>query len=414
MKKASKIAVIALLTHLLQACGGSNSPVSDVINPSSREINPLLRELSYQADLVNLNNEFSVEMGSDDISMLINLRVTDDAFISEIIGPSGKTLYAASLNGEDIKLNSDFYNEAMIMAGDKDLTGFLPPTPSMKLEAGTYRFKIVKTDGAKLTRARVFVKSRPANADIDLTDLKVDLNILITDADPKYRSQAFQDRLRGSYKTIINSVLSPYRITLDKVNVYLSTDAETSAFSVINVESFADESESCRAVVRHSASDMALNLLFITGFADSPTTAGVSPGAGVILDAVSHATCFAVARIPYSTFFAQNEDEMQATNILHEAMHFMSIPHTTETNGLVFDKIADTPECSAAIYDGRNNESFNEPGVKDGEVTDHECSFEGGANNVVFHGGHPDFLPYSITADQAWVLKRHPLTRLAD
>lgn len=182
-----------------------------------------------------------------------------------------------------------------------------------------------------------------------MTDLEVDLNILITDADPKYRSQAFQDRLRGSYKTIINSVLSPYRITLDKVNVYLSTDAETSAFSVINVESFADESESCLAVVRRSANDMALNLLFITGFADSPTTAGVSPGAGVILDAVSHATCFAVARVPYSTFFAENEDEMQATNILHEAMHFMSIPHTTETNGLIFDKIADTPECSAAI-----------------------------------------------------------------
>ena len=90
MKKTSRIAVIALLAHLLQACGGSSSPLSDVINPGSREINPLLRELSYQADLVNLNNEFSVEMGSDDISMLINLRVTDDAFISEIIDPSGK------------------------------------------------------------------------------------------------------------------------------------------------------------------------------------------------------------------------------------------------------------------------------------------------------------------------------------
>lgn len=411
MKKVCKVALIALAIHLLQSCGGSRSPVSDVTNPSSRQINPLLRELSYQVDLINISNEFSVEMGSNDISMLINLKVTDDVLITEIIDPSGRALYTASLSGEGVRANSDFYNEAM--AGGESITGFLPPTPSMKLEAGSYRFKIMKTEGAKLTQARVLVKSRPANGDIDLTDLEVDLNILITDKDPAYRSQAFQDRLRASYKTRINSMLSPHRITLDKVNVYLANDAETSAFSAINFDGFGDDSEACRVFGQRGASDMALNLLFIERFADSPSNAGASPVPGVILDAASNATCFAVARVPYS-ILPENEHAMQAANILHEAMHFMSAIHTTEENGAIFDKIADTLECSAAIYDGRNNESFNRPGIKDGIVTDHECSFEGGANNVLFYAGHPDFLPFSVTPDQAWVLKRHPLVRLAD
>jgi hypothetical protein len=54
------------------------------------------------------------------------------------------------------------------------------------------------------------------------------------------------------------------------------------------------------------------------------------------------------------------------------------------------------------------------PGELDGKVTDHECGFCGGANNVLFWAGHKDFLPFSMTADQAWVIKRHPLARLSD
>ena len=450
------ILVVTLAICLLQACDESSSSPTTHPIATVRKINPLLRELNYQADSINSSNEFSIVIGSNDVSMLIDFKVNDGdnsdsgddsddgddsdsgndsddgddsdsgddsddgddsdsgVVITEIIDPDGKAIYTASIKDGEVEFNSDFYHTAL--RGDESLIAFLPTTPPLKLTAGVYRFKMQKIGQAKLNQARVFIKSNPANGDIDLTDLEVDLNVLITDKDSEYRSQVFQNRLRTSYRKSINNMLSPHRIMLDKVNIYLSTDAESSAFGIIDHENEDDTfSSACQALARYSSSDknMALNLVFAEGFKGN-AVAGVSPEPGIILDKASHGTCFAVARSAYSSLPKFYELPMQAGNILHEAMHFLSLPHPTESDGEVFDKIADTPECSAAIYDGRNNSAFKVAGKKDGEVSDHECSYEGGADNVLFHGGHPDFLPFHITSDQAWVLKRHPLVRLSD
>ena len=430
MKKMYIVLVITLAVCLLQACGGGGSTLTIDPTATVREINPLLRELSYSVDSINSNNEFSIAIGSNDVSMLIDFKVgegdsSDDdddseqgVIITEIIDPDGKAIYTASIKGGEVKFNSDFYHTEL--KGDEYLIAFLPTTPPLKLKAGIYRFKMQRIGQAKLNQARVFVKSNPANGDVDLIDLELDLNVLISDRNSEYRSQAFQNRLRTSYKQIINSILSPHRIMLDKVNIYLSTDAESSAFAILDHEDLDSDgafSKACQALAQYSSSDknMALNLVFAEGFKGN-AVAGIAPEPGIILDKVSQGagTCFAVARSAYSSLPENYELSMQAGNILHEAMHFLALPHPTESDGKVFDKLADTPECSAAIYDGRDNSIFNVPGEKDGEVSDHECSYEGGANNVLFHGGHPDFLPFHMTSDQAWVLKRHPLARLSD
>jgi len=67
------------------------------------------------------------------------------------------------------------------------------------------------------------------------------------------------------------------------------------------------------------------------------------------------------------------------------------------------------PQCDAATYDGRDDALFGVLGIIDGENTDFECSIEGGAKNFLFYSGVPQFLPYEMSADQAKILRRHPL-----
>ena len=109
-----------------------------------------------------------------------------------------------------------------------------------------------------------------------------------------------------------------------------------------------------------------------------------------------------------AAYAAYGQDyDMHAGNWLHEAGHFMSLEHTTEGDGLRFDFIEDTAKCEIEVFDGRDN--LGVEGQQDGEITDHECGIEGGANNFIFFAGHPDFLPFFISEDQAWVMRSHPL-----
>ncbi|UTW47710.1 hypothetical protein [Bacterioplanoides sp. SCSIO 12839] len=401
---------------------GTSGNINAVAANSTKTLSPILKQLNYSATALNKEKSFAVEIGENDVSMLLNLKASGDdggILVKEIIDPAGVTIYRAELKGEDFNVTSDVIKSAI--AGENTITAFLPSTPKMTLNKGTYRFVLQQVGDVNLSDAKVYVKSNPAGGDIDLTELAVDLNIFITDPNPIYRSAAFQNTLKNDYKANINTMLNPHRMTLDSVNVYVADAAQTNAFKVIDDEDGDSFNNACRALYNVSDNDMALNALFIEDFKGG--NAGSSPFAGVILDADADETCFAVARKAYSVIDgrssnASEELQQQAGNILHEAMHFMSLEHTTEMNGLTFDTIADTPECDAATYDGRDNPNpaFGDDGKgdKDGVVADHECGHAGGASNVLFWAGHPDFLPFSMTTDQAWVLKRHPLLRLAN
>ncbi len=164
-----------------------------------------------------------------------------------------------------------------------------------------------------------------------------------------------------------------------------------------------------------SGEGLTLNLAFVEELTSENISGigGVSTSPGLINDTTAGESCFFVAQTAYVADPAQLLSEAQAIasqagNILHEASHFMSLPHTTEENGEKFDRFDDTPECDALTFDGRNNATFDVRGDLDGAMSDHECSFEGGANNVLFYAGHQDFLPYQMSEDQAWVLRRHP------
>lgn len=428
LKPASVLVVAAFLS----SCGGSSGLSSSgqgaevEANPvsaqSSEALSPILTELTYSTALLNNANEFRVEVSEADVSMLVNLQLRGNdggVLIKEIIDPAGVTIYQAELSGNNFNVESDFFNTPL--AGEDVVTAFLPPTPKMTLSSGTYRFILQKEGSVEFSSAKVFMKSHPAGGDTDLANLEMDLNIMIMDPSPDYRSESFQNTLKTSYRDNINSMLSAHGIRLDKVKVYLADDAQTQRYKIIDDEDFETFNAACRTLHQAADNPLALNALFIEDFAGG--NAGSSPFAGIILDKTADDSCFAVARKAYevsSGNSADTEEEIaqQAANILHEGMHFMSLEHTTEMDGQTFDTIQDTAECDAQTYDGRDNPNpdFGEDGQgeKDGVVSDHECGTEGGANNVLFWAGHPDFLPFEVSDDQAWVLKRHPLLRLED
>jgi carboxyl-terminal processing protease len=91
-------------------------------------------------------------------------------------------------------------------------------------------------------------------------------------------------------------------------------------------------------------------------------------------------------------------DQLLAETIVHEAGHLLGLWHPTEENGVEFDPLDDTPECSKSVYDSNNN----------GEVSAEECAGRG-AENIMFwtswYGGNQN----QLTDDQRIILKQSPL-----
>jgi hypothetical protein len=89
-------------------------------------------------------------------------------------------------------------------------------------------------------------------------------------------------------------------------------------------------------------------------------------------------------------------NELGAT-IVHEGSHFLGLPHTTESDGVIFDLFADTPDCPAKFYDADAS----------GQVEASECT-QRGADNYMFWQSSGVFQDFIITPEQGWTIRQHP------
>ncbi len=87
-----------------------------------------------------------------------------------------------------------------------------------------------------------------------------------------------------------------------------------------------------------------------------PGSLGIEgPHNGVLVSLGSHLS---------GPFFNQSlNNQLLAETIVHEAGHLLGLWHPTEDNGVEFDPLDDTAECSKSIYDSNNN----------GQVSAEEC-----------------------------------------
>ncbi len=414
---------VLLSSILFTACGGGSNNSSNnrstvpttMVAPQTTELNALLERRVYSAESVSASKQLSVNIDADAVSILVNLQneeIDAGMAVVEITDPDGDVLYSAEIGDEGPeRLDSDYFG---VLAGEGELSLLLPPSPELSLQPGDYTIRFITEDDTEISGAKAYVKSQPADTTLDRTDLYFDLNVWVAHPEDRFNGESFRETVNTAYLTNINSILDKHGMAIKNINFFYASDDAVVQFADVDIDS--EFRATCRSMLAQTGTGLALNLAFVRSLSSSEDNgiAGVSGQPGTLESSEAEETCFMVSQSAYeadpANGFPQSlADQMQAGNILHEASHFMSLSHPSEGNGEEFDKITDTPECDITTFDGRDNAIFDVPGERDGEVSDHECSYEGGADNVIFYAGHPDFLPFHLTDDQAWVLRRHPL-----
>lgn len=405
------------LLILLAACSSDDKKTALV---HASQLGGDVTRVTADANAVSTAHELEVTLDANDVSMLVQLKLSDATaglMFTEVRDPDGVAIYTASLDqttGEPGPVISDYFNAPI--GGDGAVSVFFPPTPELTLKTGTYHFKFATEDNVALTHAEVFVKTDPAPGDIELVPLETELNVWIVHPDAAFNGAAFEQTFQTIFKDSINTILAPHALRINTINLLKAPAGDVAKYASIDAEDDVQIAAACRAMQAKTTRKLALNLIYAQELTsdDDDGPAGFSPSPGTILDDQSASGCFFVGQTAYAAepdqgFTQHMSDQMMAGNILHEAAHFMSLQHPTEADGLSFDHLLDTPQCDAVTYDGRDDALFGVPGVVDGEVTDFECSIDGGAKNFLFYAGVPQFLPYEMSADQAKVLRRHPL-----
>ena len=94
----------------------------------------------------------------------------------------------------------------------------------------------------------------------------------------------------------------------------------------------------------------------------------------------------------------EGDTQELAATIIHESAHFLGLAHTTDEDGRSFDFLSDTPQCSAATADADGDKTVD---VKECALFD--------ANNLMFWQSGVEQAAVTLTAQQTWLLRRHPL-----
>lgn len=342
--------------------------------------------------------EVELEIEEGDVSVFFHVTADDpDAWVGlyAIYDEDDNLLYDIDSDLEDNDINFGFSPYTEDNFGE--LGVFMPAAPQYELEVGVYYFIFGAEDG-NLETITAIIRS----GDMDVQQA-IDINLWVLSEESDLQSSNTQNEFEGVLRGHIDDLLNPHDLELGALNFIDASDSDLDDFAYpeIDDDDVTSLNDLCERMTEVAGTSRALNVALIDGF-DEPGdggTAGVSINAGnsgVMYTEGSRHSCVVVSWEAYEDDFSS-----QAANIIHEASHFMSLPHTTEAEGDVFDIFDDTPECE---FDDFSSDD-------DDVVDDFECGIAGGAQNYMFWNGDPDagLAPYTMSADQAWVLRRFPL-----
>ena len=410
-----------LVLVLVIGCGGGGSsnrkqpikPTNDPVKSNSQTVLAEgLTQHNYDLSEANRVGAIEIDIAAGDVSFFLDFGLANKGttiLVTELTAPSGSVIYRSDRSGN---VTSEFTATPYGNNGDAGL--MFPLTPQQTLEEGSYIIKIERENNARISTLRAIVKSVNEGEDVDMLSHTLDLNVFVTHSDTsRFGVMAVRELFDSRYRDVIDRIMLVHQIRLGTVTIVQANEAQRTAFSELNEE--AEESDACNAALAGFNNDIALNLVFVNEIVSGDGgVAGFSSSPGSLNGDTAANRCFFVSQAAYdeSTGLTQSQsDGMQAGNVLHEAGHFLGMPHTTEESGTQFDFYNDTAECDAATFDGMDNTMFNVLGVRDGSVSDHECGISGGAGNFLFYAGHQDFLPFEMSAEQAFLFRRHPLAR---
>ncbi len=373
-------AVVTESTEAEDETVGAPAPTGPVSNDDLRRID----FGAFPGGVAELS--FTIQPG--DVSVHISA-ITDDpnefVTLTSIIDPNGQALYA--LDFETFETASELFT---VPVEDTGVVGlFLPPAPQFDLVPGDYRV-VFETEAGGIANVVGVIKT----GNINLMQA-IDFNVLLATADASLTQEAARAEMEAAMRTEVNLILNPHNMQLGKITFISATQAETEQYAqYINADEL---SPLCFAMANAVGTERSVNIALVDVLLDADGnddgTAGISTG---LPDSIflpeSPRSCVAAAWQIYDTY------PEHVANWFHEGSHFMSLTHTTESDGLSFDIFLNTPECPYDQYDTNG----------DSEVDDFECDIVGGAKNYMSYSGVPEFAPFEMSGDQAWTLRRQP------
>jgi hypothetical protein len=320
-----------------------------------------------------------VEIGPGDISFLAFARTGDpeaQVFVTGVVSPSGVDVGdAVALEYAEL---SNFGESAI----------YVPIREEVELEVGEYEVSFEATDAITSSGALVRSGSPDGPQALDVvfwmaTNEQYDIAALET------RFRQVGDELFGRHGITIGtmSFITPPADVIDRYAVLQFTEGGSDA----------DLRGLCRTMSSSVGDVRALNFAIVDRLdGDDPDaiiegSASGLPGTAMVSG--SDLSCVAGMASPDPVETERDLFE-RAIVIWHEAGHHLGLYHTSEGDGLFFDLLDDTPECRYEEQDSND----------DGGIDLFECAGLDG-DNFMFYDGDGT----TMTADQAWMVRRHPL-----
>lgn len=338
----------------------------------------------------NANPTFSLALKPNEHSMLVYAQAqqkNEKLTLLEITGPEGEVYHAYDPKEET--LEGDHLQEAIENTGE--LSVYLPLSPKFPLKPGQYSLKFQTASGKKLKQVGAILRSGPlpSRQAIDMTFWFLSKNkaLQAPSATQKYVQQV---------RSQVNQILSPHGLQMGKMTLKQGTPAMIQSYAKLQTRDDGKiESDICQDLAKRTEPFRQLNVAILDEIQRSPSEEAADAGEnvgfalgmpGLLPLPDSRWSCVVIAYDP--------EDPHQGGTLWHESSHLMGLVHTTEEAGDGFDPLSDTPECPAETYDKD----------ADGLVDSEECAQRDAANYMFWEGNGKQ-----MTAEQAWVVKRHPL-----
>lgn len=160
--------------------------------------------------------------------------------------------------------------------------------------------------------------------------------------------------------------------------------------------------ENLRASLVEGDDPLSVHVFFIQDFTEAGTlgfAAGVpgpngvsgTVGSGLVISVDSH----------LESDGATVDAVLMGETIAHEIGHQLGLFHPTESDGVSFDALDDTPECDLATHDTDG----------DGSVSAEECLADGGALNLMFWVAGDGLRQRQLSSTQVQILSLAPVAR---
>ena len=338
-----------------------------------------------------------VPVNDEDISLLFSAQTAahDDIVVVEsITAPDGELLYHLNdLSSADF--SSAYFSQPLQSEGE--LTFYLPPVPQHPLRSGEYKIELYTAGGQPICDAAAVIRTGSA-----LGTQAIDLNLWVLSEAPEVNQPEQRARLQADIRAAIDRILNQQEMRLGEIRFFEASQDEKVRFARSDENALGTI---CQAMALKVGSKRAWNMALVDEYriftednGEAEPVFGMAPLPGSAFAPGSPNSCGAIAWEAHEGDF----NELGAT-IVHEGSHFLGLPHTTESDGIVFDLLADTPDCPAKVYDADAS----------GKVEDTECA-QTGADNYMFWQSSGVVQNFIITPAQAWTIRRHPFFYLQD